>query len=72
MGELGRQIRYKSEWFGIDVMDADRWFASSKTCSSCGHVDKELKLNDRTYACSNCGLVIDRDMNAAVNLAQLT
>jgi putative transposase len=48
---------------------ADRWFASSKTCSSCGQIKPDLTLKDRTYTCGTCGLVRDRDLNAAVNLA---
>ena len=71
IGELHRQIKYKAEWLGIEVVEADRWFASSKTCSGCGHINKELKLSDRSYACPECGLVIDRDFNAARNLAAL-
>lgn len=47
---------------------ADRFFASSKTCHSCGHVKKELKLYERTFMCPICGLIIDRDLNAALNL----
>lgn len=71
MGELGRQIEYKAQWAGIEVVHADRWFASSKTCSGCGAVDGDLTLKDRTYTCEGCGLVIDRDVNAARNLAAL-
>jgi putative transposase len=68
-GELARQITYKQHWHGGQVMVADRWFASSKTCSSCGTLRKDLTLKDRTYTCGHCGLVMDRDLNAAVNLA---
>lgn len=50
-------------------MIADRWFPSSKTCSSCGILCKGLTLKDRTFTCGSCGLVLDRDLNAAVNLA---
>jgi putative transposase len=49
---------------------ADRWFPSSKTCSGCGTINANLKLSDRVYDCGACGLVIDRDANAAVNLAR--
>lgn len=66
MNELRRQIEYKADWNGTEVIVADRWFASSKTCSGCGHVDSELKLSDRTYICTNCGIEIDRDVNAAI------
>jgi putative transposase len=68
-GELARQITYKQQWRGGQVVVADRWFASSKTCSGCGHRKDGLRLADRTYACDHCGLVRDRDLNAAVNLA---
>ncbi|MFC8796484.1 RNA-guided endonuclease TnpB family protein [Promicromonospora sp. NPDC057138] len=68
-GELARQITYKQHWRGGQVVVADRWFASSKTCSGCGALRKDLTLKDRTYACDTCGLVLDRDLNAAVNLA---
>ena len=68
-GELARQITYKQAWHGGQVMVADRWFASSKTCSSCGQVKPDLTLGDRTYTCGHCGLVRDRDLNAAANLA---
>jgi putative transposase len=68
-GELARQITYKQHWRSGQIMVADRWFASSKTCSSCGHRKGDLKLSDRTYTCGHCGLVLDRDLNAAVNLA---
>ncbi len=68
-GELARQITYKQAWAGGQVLHVDRWFASSKTCSGCGHHDKDLTLAVRVYRCVVCGLVIDRDLNAAANLA---
>jgi putative transposase len=68
-GELARQITYKQHWRNGQVVVADRWFASSKTCSSCGNRKDELRLADRTYTCDHCGLVLDRDLNAAANLA---
>lgn len=70
MGELRRQIEYKAEWNGIDVLVADRWYPSTKTCSGCGAI-KEVTLDERAYRCPECGLVIDRDLNAARNLAAL-
>ena len=70
MGELSRQLLYKARWHGVEVRVADRWFPSSKTCSSCGVVRNELDLSTRTYSCGVCGLVIDRDLNAAINLAR--
>ena len=67
--EFRRQIEYKAAWRGGRVIIADRWFASSKTCSGCGAVKAKLPLSERTYVCAACGLVADRDRNAAVNLA---
>lgn len=65
-----RQMKYKCEWNGIEFVRADRFYPSSKTCSGCGCIKSDLKLSDRTYICSECGLVIDRDYNAAVNLSR--
>ena len=74
--EFRRQLLYKAAWYGCRVIVADRWFASSRTCSGCGWGDKELTLADRTFVCRNpdrpeCRLVLDRDLNAARNLAKL-
>ena len=66
--EFKRQIEYKSERLGIEFIQVDRYFPSSKLCSNCGQVKKDLKLSDRTYHC-DCGLSIDRDLNASYNLA---
>ena len=68
-GEIRRQLTYKAMWQGKELIVADRFFPSSKMCSSCGNKKKILKLSERTYTCENCGLVIDRDLNAAINLA---
>jgi len=68
-GELARQATYKQAWRDGQVVVADRWFPSSKTCSSCGTLRKDLTLKDRTFECRSCGHVMDRDLNAAVNLA---
>lgn len=65
-------MRYKCEWNGIEFVQADRFYPSSKTCSCCGEIKHDLKLKDRTYTCSSCGLVIDRDYNAAINLSRYT
>ena len=62
-----RLIR-KCREHGIEVRIVDRFFASSKTCHSCGHVKKGLKLSERTFMCPACGLMVDRDLNAALNL----
>lgn len=67
--EFRRQILYKAELYGIEVILADRFYPSSKICSCCGNYKKDLKLKDRTYICNECGLKIDRDINAAINLA---
>ena len=65
--EFRRQIEYKSAWNNIPVIIADRFFPSSKLCSCCGNIKKDLKLSDRIYRCE-CGNVIDRDYQAALNL----
>ena len=66
--EFIRQMRYKCEWNGIPFIQVGRFYPSSKTCSQCGYVKQDLKLSDRTYVCPECGAVIDRDYNAAINL----
>jgi putative transposase len=68
-GELARQISYKLTWRGGTVLVADRWFPSSKTCSACGSVKTTLTLAERAFVCDECGLALDRDLNAAINLA---
>jgi putative transposase len=70
--EIRRQLAYKTAWHGGRVIVADRWFASSRTCSNseCGAVKAKLALSERTYVCDVCGMTTDRDVNAAVNLAQ--
>jgi putative transposase len=71
MGELHRLLAYKSYWYGSRLVVADRFYPSSKTCSACGWAKAKLTLAERTYACEACGLRIDRDLNAARNLAKL-
>ena len=66
--EFIRQMKYKCEERGIEFVQADRFFPSSKTCSCCGNIKHDLKLSDRTYVCDECGYTEDRDFNAAVNL----
>jgi putative transposase len=68
-GEMSRQLAYKCLWNNKELVKANQWFASSKLCSSCGHKKEILKLSERIYKCENCGLEIDRDLNAAINLA---
>jgi predicted RNA-binding Zn-ribbon protein involved in translation (DUF1610 family) len=70
-GWIRRQLAYKTAWNGGHLEVADRWYPSSKTCSSCGAVKPKLPLRVRTFTCPLCGLVIDRDENAALNLAAL-
>jgi putative transposase len=66
--EFKRQIEYKSKLFDNWISIVDRWFPSSKTCSNCGSVKTELQLSQRTYSCDNCGIKLDRDINAALNI----
>ncbi|WP_200215223.1 IS607 family element RNA-guided endonuclease TnpB [Micromonospora coerulea] len=68
---LRRQLAYKTGWYGSRLVVADRWYPSSKTCSGCGAVKTKLALSERTYTCTICGLTLDRDINAARNLAAL-
>lgn len=68
--EIRRQLEYKCKWYNIELVMADRWYPSSKTCSSCGQIHKGLRLSDRWIKC-DCGLNLDRDLNASINLAKL-
>lgn len=70
LGTILRQLDYKAGWYGSRTVLADKWFPSSKLCSGCGVAKTKLRLAERTYRCEECGLVIDRDLNAAVNLAR--
>ena len=67
--ELARQLAYKTAWFGGELVVCDRWFASTRTCSACGGRKPEMSLAERIFSCEACGLVLDRDRNAAANLA---
>jgi putative transposase len=67
-GTFRRQLTYKAAWYGCRVVVASRWEPSSKTCSGCGWVDADLTLAERVFHCEACGLVLDRDLNAAINL----
>lgn len=66
--EFYRQIQYKCLWNNIKLIEADKWYPSSKTCSECGSVKRQLKLSERKYVCEECGCAIDRDLNASINL----
>lgn len=68
--EFKRQIQYKCEKHGIEFVEADKWYPSSKTCSCCGNVKVKLSLSERTYHCEACSVSIDRDLNASINLSR--
>ena len=68
MGEISRQLQYKKKWFGGILQKVGRFFASSKTCNDCGHVNKDLKLSDRSWVCAGCGVINPRDWNASKNI----
>ncbi|MGA5130809.1 RNA-guided endonuclease InsQ/TnpB family protein [Streptomyces olivoreticuli] len=67
-GELKRQLEYKTQKYGSRLVEVDTWYPSSKTCSRCGWVHRNLKLRMRTFRCQQCGLVENRDLNASVNI----
>lgn len=67
--EFRRQLEYKCKIYGIELVTADRWFPSTKRCSQCGNKKLDIKLSDRIYICEECGIIMDRDENAALNLA---
>jgi putative transposase len=71
LAEVRRMLGYKTSWYGSVLVQAPRFYPSSKTCSGCGRRKPNLTLADRTYVCEHCGLMIDRDLNAAINLARL-
>ena len=70
--EFRRQLEYKCQWYGSELVIVSRIFPSSKMCSQCGHRKKELSLSEREYHCEQCGLKIDRDLNAALNLVAVS
>jgi putative transposase len=61
-------LKYKASWYGREVFEISRWFPSSKLCSCCGYKNKELTLKDRKWICPSCGCILDRDLNAAINI----
>ena len=71
--EFRRQLLYKVEWYGSQVVLASPWLPSSTMCAACGWYDANLELSDRVFRCQNagCGHILDRDLNAARNLAKL-
>ena len=71
-GEIRRQLEYKSSRYNTNLMIANRWYPSTKLCSSCNKVNEKLKLSDRTWTCPHCHVTHDRDVNAAINLKRLT
>lgn len=66
--EIRRQLSYKCDWYNRDLVIINRFYPSSKTCSACGNVKLDLTLSDREYNCQECGLKIDRDLNASINI----
>lgn len=67
-GEFRRMLEYKANWYGRELIFVDRFYPSSKTCNHCGYVNKNLKLSDRQWVCPDCGEIIERDYNAALNI----
>ena len=67
-GEFRRMLEYKAKWYGRHLVFVDRFYPSSKTCNECGYVNKTLKLSDRVWICPDCGKIIERDYNAALNI----
>lgn len=68
LSEFKNKLKYKSEWYGRDIIEIDRFYPSSKLCNCCGHKYKDLKLSQREWVCSSCGTKHDRDINAAINI----
>ena len=66
--EFKRMLEYKANWYGRKLIFVDRFYPSSKTCNHCGYVNKKLKLSDRQWICPDCGEIIERDYNAALNI----
>ena len=67
-GEFRRMLEYKARWYNRKIVFVNRFYPSSKTCHNCGYVNKGLKLSDRQWVCPQCGEVIERDYNAALNI----
>ena len=67
-GTFIRMLEYKCDWYGRNLVKIDRWFPSSKTCSSCGSIQSKMSLDIREWTCPDCGTHHDRDINAAKNI----
>jgi len=72
MRQFRTTLEYKQAWAGGEINLVDRWYPSSKTCSACGYVKSKLNLSERTFVCEDCGIVMDRDLNASINLKTYT
>ena len=68
--EFKTMIKYKSQRYSIEFIEAAQWYPSSKICSKCGYIKPKLSLSERTFVCECCGTVIDRDRNASINLSR--
>ena len=69
-GEFKVMLNYKAQWYGREIIEISRWFPSSKTCSVCGYIKKDLTLKDRELECPECGEIHNRDVNAAINIRE--
>ena len=67
-GEFRMMLEYKANWYNRKIVFVNRFYPSSKTCHNCGCINKDLKLSDRQWICPNCGEIIERDYNAALNI----
>ncbi|MGC8674763.1 MAG: RNA-guided endonuclease InsQ/TnpB family protein, partial [Thermoprotei archaeon] len=69
--QFKKMLEYKLQWMDAELIEIGRFDPSSKLCSRCGNIKHDLKLSDRTYHCDVCGLTIDRDLNAAINIRNI-